>query len=83
MRKGNLFTRAKKATATMLVAAMVLGAAPMQNVKAADNSPYVISKGRMVYASSSVGNSDPAYAFDGSKATRWESAWANNGFMWI
>ena len=78
MRKGNLFTRAKKATAVVLATAMVLGAAPMQNVKAADNSPYVISQGRMVYASSSVGNSDPAYAFDGSKSTRWESAWANN-----
>jgi endoglucanase Acf2 len=78
MRKGNLFTRAKKATAVVLATAMVLGAAPMQNVKAADNSPYVISQGRMVYASSSAGNSDPAYAFDGSKSTRWESAWANN-----
>ena len=78
MRKGNLFTRAKKATAVVLAAAMVLGAAPMQNVKAADNSPYVISQGRMVYASSSVGNSDPTYAIDGSKSTRWESAWGND-----
>ena len=78
MRKGNLFTKVKKTTAVMLAAAMVLGSAPMQNVKAADNSPYVISQGRMVYASSSVGNSDPAYAIDGSKSTRWESAWENN-----
>ena len=29
MRKGNLFTRAKKATAVVLATAMVLGAAPM------------------------------------------------------
>lgn len=78
MRKGNVFTKAKKATAVVLAVAMVLGAAPMQNVKAADDSPYVISQGRMVYASSSVGNSDPAYAIDGSKSTRWESAWDNN-----
>ena len=41
----------------MLATAMVLSATPMQNVKAADDSPYVISQGRMVYASSSVGNS--------------------------
>ena len=82
MRKGNLFTKAKKATAVVLAAAMVLGTAPMENVKAADDSPYVISQGRMVYSSSSVGNSDPTYAIDGSKSTRWESAWENND-EWI
>lgn len=78
MRKGNVFTKVKKATAVALTAAMVLGAAPIQNVRAADNSPYVISQGRMVYASSSVANSDPAYAIDGTKSTRWESAWGND-----
>ena len=49
---------------------------------AADDSPYVISTGRMVYASSSVGNSNPAYAVDGSTGTRWESAW-NDNTEWI
>lgn len=53
---------------------------PLQGItaKAADDSPYVISTGRMVYASSSVSNSDPAYAVDGSQGTRWESAWGND-----
>ena len=49
---------------------------------AADDSPYVISTGRMVYASSSVGNSDRVYAVDGSTGTRWESAW-NDNTEWI
>lgn len=78
MRRGSLFTRAKKATAIGLAAVMVFIAMPAQNVKAAEKSPYVISQGRMIYASSSVGNSDPAYAIDGSKSTRWESAWENS-----
>ena len=78
MRKGNLFTKAKKTVAIVLTTVMALGAVPMQNVKAADEEPYVISQGRMVYASSSVTNSDPAYAVDGSKSTRWESAWGND-----
>ena len=67
MRKGKKIAVAKKATAAFLTAAMVTGMLPagqIQNVMAADDAPYVISTGRMVYASSSVGNSDPAYAVD-------------------
>ncbi len=81
MRKGKWITRVKKATAAFLAASLMIGMLPMQGtvqVKAADdNSPYVISTGRMVYASSSVANSDPAYAVDGSKSSRWESSWLN------
>ena len=65
MRKGKKIAVAKKTAAAFLTAAMVTGMLPagqIQNVMAADDSPYVISTGRMVYASSSVGNSDPAYA---------------------
>ena len=52
MRRGNFFAKAKKTTAVVLATAMVFGMAPTNwNVKAADNSPYVISQGRMVYAS--------------------------------
>lgn len=85
MRKGKKIAVAKKATAAFLTVAMVTGMLPagqIQNVMAADDSPYVISTGRMVYASSSVGNSDPAYAVDGSTGTRWESAW-NDNTEWI
>ena len=82
MRKGKLFTKARKVTVIALAAAMVVGVTPLQNTKAADNSPYVISQGRMVYASSSVSNSDPTYAIDGSESTRWESAWDNTN-EWI
>ena len=85
MRKGKKIAVAKKATVAFLTAAMVTGMLPagqIQNVMAADDSPYVISTGRMVYASSSVGNSDPAYAVDGSTGTRWESAW-NDNTEWI
>ena len=80
MRKGKFFTIVKKTIAVVLTAAMVLGSAPLQKrvAKAADNSPYVISQGRMVYASSSVENSDPTYAIDGTRSTRWESAWGNS-----
>ena len=78
MRRGNFLAKAKKTTAVVLATAMVFGMAPTNwNVKAADNSPYVISQGRMVYASSSVANSDPTYAIDGTRGTRWESAWDN------
>lgn len=63
MRKGKKIAVAKKATAAFLTAAMVTGMLPagqIQNVMAADDSPYVISTGRMGdMASSSVGNSDP------------------------
>lgn len=85
MRKGKKIAVAKKATVAFLTAAMVTGmlqAGQIQNVMAADDSPYVISTGRMVYASSSVGNSNPAYAVDGSTGTRWESAW-NDNTEWI
>lgn len=85
MRRGKVVTKVKKTIAVLLTAAMVVGIMPLQQttqVKAADNSPYVVSTGRMVYASSSVSNSDPAYTVDGSKSTRWESAWGNNN-EWI
>ena len=82
MRKGKFFTKVKKATATCVVLAMIAGMIPMQQAKAADNSPYVISQGRMIYASSSVSNSDPTYVNDGSKGTRWESGWTSN-IEWI
>ena len=61
----------------------MLPAGQIQNVMAADDSPYVISTGRMVYASSSVGNSDPAYAVDGSTGTRWKvhGMITQSGFM--
>lgn len=61
MRKGNLFTKVKKATAVMLATAMVLSATPMQNVKAADDSPYVISQ-----ALSHLVDFDPSIAYAGS-----------------
>ena len=76
---------AKKATVAFLTGGNGYGnvaGRQIQNVMAADDSPYVISTGRMVYASSSVGNSNPAYAVDGSTGTRWESAW-NDNTEWI
>ena len=39
MRKGKLFTKARKVTVIALAAAMVVGVIPLQNTKAADNSP--------------------------------------------
>jgi len=69
-------TLAKKSIAGLLTAAMVIGMLPMGQVTSAGpNDPYAISVGRMVYASSSVTNSDPTYAVDGTTTTRWESAW--------
>lgn len=85
MRSRKVRTLAKKTVSGLLVAAMTAGLVPMQsieNVNAADNDPYAISTGRMVYASSSVTNSDPAYAVDGSLGTRWESSW-NNSTEWL
>ncbi|MCR5836754.1 MAG: discoidin domain-containing protein [Lachnospiraceae bacterium] len=75
-------TLASKTMSGVLAATMVVGMMPtfsgnVDNVNAAANDPYAVSVGRMVYASSSVGNSDPAYAVDGSTSTRWESAWDN------
>ena len=89
MRTKNLRKVSKRAASFALSAALVVGVVPAQNlmptVKAADdNTPYVISNGRMVYASSSVENSDPSYAVDGSTATRWESSWNNkNEWMYV
>ncbi len=79
MRKGKLITKVKKIGVIFLATAMLVGLLPLQGVtaKAADTDPYVISKGRMVYASSSVSSSDPSYAADGTTDTRWESAWGN------
>ena len=61
MRIKNLRKVSKRAASFALSAALVVGVVPAQNlmptVKAADdNTPYVISNGRMVYASSSVEN---------------------------
>lgn len=81
MEKRKKITAVKRVIAVLLTATMVIGMLPLQNitkVKAEDDLPYVISAGRMVYASSSVANSDPAYAVDGSKSTRWESDWGNS-----
>ena len=80
MKRGKFFTKAKQSAAVLLSAAMIVGMLPFwgTDVKAADNSPYVVSNGRMVYASSSVSGSDPAYAVDGTTGTRWESAWGND-----
>ena len=89
MRTKNLRKVSKRAASFALSAALVVGVVPAQNlmptVKAADdNTPYVISNGRMVYASSSVENSDPSYAVDGSTSTRWESSWNNkNEWMYV
>ena len=89
MRIKNLRKVSKRAASFALSAALVVGVVPAQNlmptVKAADdNTPYVISNGRMVYASSSVENSDPSYAVDGSTSTRWESSWNNkNEWMYV
>ncbi|WP_026508795.1 discoidin domain-containing protein [Butyrivibrio sp. MC2013] len=49
---------------------------------AAEDEPYAVSVGRMVYASSSAADSDPSYAVDGSTNTRWESSWDNKS-EWI
>ena len=83
MRRGKLVTKAKKITAIFLATAMAVGMLPLQGItaKAADDSPYVISTGRMVYASSSVSNSDPAYAVDGSQGTRWSSNFSDDAWM--
>ena len=89
MKTKNLRKVSKRAASFALSAALVVGVVPAQNlmptVKAADdNTPYVISNGRMVYASSSVENSDPSYAVDGSTSTRWESSWNNkNEWMYV
>ncbi|MCR5738094.1 MAG: discoidin domain-containing protein [Eubacterium sp.] len=78
MRKGKLFTNAKKTLSAFLATAMVVGLMPAQSfLVKADDTPYVVSTGRTVYASSSVGNSDPAYVADGTLGTRWESEWGN------
>ena len=77
---------ARRGFAAALASAVTIGTIPLSNVavkvNAADNTPYAVSVGRMVYASSSVTNSDPSWAVDGTKDTRWESAWTNNS-EWI
>lgn len=69
----------KRALSLMLATAMMAGLVPATAItaKAAEEEPYVVSKGRMIYASSVQGNSDATLAVDGDEATRWESAWPN------
>ncbi len=74
---GKFFAKSKRVMATFFAVTMVTGLMPVQQhvVKAEDTTPYVVSTGRTAYASSSVSNSDPISAVDGTTSTRWESAW--------
>ena len=80
MCKKNLFAWGKRGLSVLLTAAMVVGMIPVTSATAmaAEDEPYVVSKGRMVYASSSQPNSDANLAVDGDESTRWESTWAND-----
>ncbi|MBQ9885559.1 MAG: discoidin domain-containing protein [Lachnospiraceae bacterium] len=79
MNKKALGTIVKRSLSILLSLAMIVGLMPsfVRSAKAADNDPYVVSKGRMTYASSSQANSDSNLAVDGDEATRWESTWDN------
>ena len=79
MCKKGFFAWGKRGVSLFLAAAMTVGALPMTGLtaNAADNDPYVVSKGRMVYASSSQPNSDSNLAVDGDEGTRWESGWTS------
>lgn len=80
MCKKGVFAWGKRGMSLFLAAAMTIGALPLTGVtaNAAENDPYVVSKGRMVYASSSQPNSDSNLAVDGDESTRWESTWTSD-----
>ena len=80
MCKKGVFAWGKRGVSFLLAAAMTIGALPVTGVtaKAADNDPYVVSQGRMIYASSTRSNSDSNLAADGDESTRWESGWSND-----
>jgi hypothetical protein len=65
-------------TATMAVNLLPMAGGGTMKAYAAENDPYAVSVGRMIFASSSIGSSDAAYAVDGSTSTRWESTWDNS-----
>ncbi len=80
LRKSKMRTLAARFLSGVLTMAMAVVMMPSTGVGAikayaAENDPYAVSVGRMVYASSTGGNSDPSYAVDGSLGTRWESTW--------
>ncbi len=77
-----LLGKAKKTIAFLLATTMVASLLPLNSLTVKADDTYVISKGRMAYASSSVTGSDPADAVDGSTSTRWESSW-DNAEEWI
>ncbi len=68
--------------ASLLAIVMMVTVCPvgqLYTVKADDNTPYVISAGRPVYASSGSGAEN---LVDGDTTTRWESGWGNDD-EWI
>lgn len=79
MCKKRIFAWGKRGLSMLLAAAMITGIVPAtaMTAKAAEDDPYVVSKGRMVYASTSQANSDANLAVDGDETTRWESTWTN------
>ncbi|MGN0352285.1 MAG: discoidin domain-containing protein [Roseburia sp.] len=76
----HVMTGKKRGLAAVLVATMLAGIMPTAAItaKAAEEEPYVVSKGRMVYASSAQANSDSSLAVDGDENTRWESTWTSD-----
>ncbi len=74
----------KRGFSILLAAVLLASALPeaAMTVRAQEEEPYVISQGRMVYASSSRAESDANLAVDGDEGTRWESAW-ENGEEWL
>lgn len=80
MFRRKVVTYVRRSLATVLATTLLVGLLPYGGdmVKAADESPYVISQGRTVYASSSQANSDANLVVDGDTSTRWESTWESN-----
>ncbi len=73
------FKFAKSCITLFLVMAMALSGMSfdwnVSNVKADDNTPYLLSKNRQTYASSENGTGEPAiYATDGKMTTKWQAA---------
>ncbi|MBE5957297.1 MAG: hypothetical protein E7254_00330 [Lachnospiraceae bacterium] len=86
MRKKEVKSAVKRAISFALSTAMVITLMPTfeASVQAADdNTPYVISMDRPVYASTEVGNSTGDKIVDGDTTTRWESTKADPQWVYV
>jgi endoglucanase Acf2 len=86
MRKKEVKSAVKRAISFALSTAMVVTLMPTfeASVQAADdNTPYVISMDRPVYASTEVGNSTADKIVDGDTTTRWESTKADPQWVYV